>query len=72
LFLPTVRSSSCRIGLEGAGASLLGIGVMDAGGRVKAVFDNVETGVFLAVVGVDGAGLGELVDFFWKKPKIDF
>jgi hypothetical protein len=72
LFLPTVRSSSCRIGLEGTGASLLGIGVMDAGGLVKAVFDSVGAGVFLTVVGVAGAGLGELVDFFWKKPKIDF
>jgi hypothetical protein len=67
------------MGLEGIGASLLGMGVMEAGGRVKAVLDRVETGVFfiivgmfLAVVGVDGAGLGELVDFFWKKPRMDF
>jgi hypothetical protein len=48
------------------------MGVMDAGGLLKAVLDKVETGVFLIVVGVDGAGLGELVDFFWKKPRIDF
>jgi Na+/H+ antiporter NhaD/arsenite permease-like protein len=71
LFLPIVDSDPSRIGLEGIGASLLGIGVIDAGGRVKAVLDSVETGVFLiaigvflAVVGVEGAGLGELVDFF--------
>jgi hypothetical protein len=32
----------------------------------------LDTGVFLTVVGVDGAGLGELVDFFWKKPRMDF
>jgi hypothetical protein len=74
-----VDSDPWRTGLEGIGASLLGMGVMDAGGRVKAVLDSVDTGVFLiivgvflAVVGVDGAGLGELVDFFWKKPKMDF
>jgi hypothetical protein len=48
------------------------MGVMDAGGLVNAVFDSVETGVFLTVVGVDGAGLGEAVDFFWKKPRMDF
>ena len=72
LFLPTEESCSCRIGLEGTGASLLGMGVMDAGGLAKAVLDSVETGVFLTVVGVDGVGLGELVDFFWKKPRIDF
>jgi hypothetical protein len=79
LFLPIVDSDPSRIGLEGIGASLLGIGVIDAGGRVKAVLDSVETGVFLiaigvflTVVGVEGAGLGELVDFFWKKPRMDF
>jgi hypothetical protein len=79
LFLPCVDSDPWRMGLEGIGASLLGMGVMEAGGRVKAVLDRVETGVFfiivgmfLAVVGVDGAGLGELVDFFWKKPRMDF
>jgi Na+/H+ antiporter NhaD/arsenite permease-like protein len=79
LFLPTVDSDPSRIGLEGIGASLLGTGVMDTGGRVKAVLERVETGVFLiaigvflAVVGVDGAGLGESDDFFWKKPRIDF
>jgi hypothetical protein len=67
-----VVSCSCVIGLDGTGASLLGMGVMEAGGLVNAVFDSVETGVFLTVAGVDGAGLGELVDFFWKKPRIDF
>lgn len=79
MFLPSVDSDPWRIGLEGTGASLLGMGVIDAGGRVKPVLDSVETGVFLigigvflAVVGVEGAGLGELVDFFWKKPKMDF
>lgn len=72
LFLPTVTTSSCRIGLDGTGASLLGMGVMDAGGWVKEVFDSVDTGVFFTVVGVDGAGLGEFVDIFWKKPRIDF
>jgi hypothetical protein len=79
LFLPIVDSDPSRIGLEGIGASLLGIGVIDAGGRVKAVLDSVETGVFLiaigvflTVVGVEGAGLGESVDFFWKKPRMDF
>jgi hypothetical protein len=72
LFLPIVEGDSCLIGLEGIGASLLGTGVMDAGDLVKADFDSVDTGVFLTVAGVDGAGLGELVDFFWKKPRIDF
>jgi hypothetical protein len=72
LFLPSVSSESCLIGLEGTGASLLGMGVMDAGGLVNAVLDNVEMGVFLTVAGVEGAGLGELVDFFWKNPRIDF
>ena len=64
MFPPTEESCSCRIGLEGTGASLLGMGVMEAGGLAKAFLESVETGVFLAVVGVDGAGLGELVDFF--------
>jgi hypothetical protein len=54
------------------GASLLGMGVMDAGVLANAVFESLETGVFLTVAGVDGAGLGELLDFFWKKPRIDF
>jgi hypothetical protein len=72
LFLPLVESSSCFIGLEGMGASLLGMGVMDGGGLEKAVFESFETGVFLTVAGVDGAGLGELLDFFWKKPRMDF
>lgn len=60
------------IGLEGMGASLLGIGVTDAGGLENAVFESAETGVFLTVAIVDGAGLGELLDFFWKKPRMDF
>ena len=45
---------------------------MDAGGLVNALLVSVEVGVFLMVVGSDGEGLGELVDFFWKKPKMDF
>ena len=65
-------SCSCLIGLEGSGASLLGTGVMAARGLLKAGFDRVETGAFLTGVGSDGPGLGELVPFFWKKPKIDF
>jgi hypothetical protein len=64
LFLPCMDTDSCRIGLEGMGASLLGMGVMDAGGLVNAVLDSVDTGVCLTVAGVEGAGLGELVDFF--------
>ena len=32
---------------------------------------NVGFGVFWVGVASDGAGLGELVDFFWKKPRID-
>lgn len=72
LFLSPTGSESCRVGLDGIGASLLGTGVMDAGGRVKAVLDSVETGVFLTVAGVEGAGLGELDVFFWKKPRMDF
>jgi hypothetical protein len=67
-----VDGDSCRIGLEGIGASLLGTGVMEAGGLVKADLDSEETRFFLTVLGVEGAGLGELVDFFWKKPRIDF
>lgn len=72
LFLPLGESSSCLIGLEGTGASLLGMGVVDAGGLANAVFESDESGVFFAVAGVGGAGLGELLDFFWKKPKMDF
>lgn len=60
------------MGLESSGASLLGIGVIDAGGVAKARFPNVDAGVFFAEVGSDGEGLGELVDFFWKKPRMDF
>ena len=74
LFLPAtgVSSSSCRIGLDGSIASLLGTGVRDGGGLEKDFFDNVDVGVCFAGVGCDGAGLGELVDFFWKKPRMDF
>jgi hypothetical protein len=60
------------MGLEGPGASLLGTGVMDIRGLVKAVFDSVDTGVFFDDVAIIGPGLGELLDFFWKKPRIDF
>lgn len=72
LFFPSAESCSCLIGLDGTGASLLGTGVTDTGGRVKAVLDRMEIGVFLTVFGVDDAGLGELVDFFWKNPRMDF
>ena len=74
LFRPAtgVSSSSCRMGLEGSIASLLGTGVRDGGGRVKDFFEKVDVGVCFAGVGCDGAGLGELVDFFWKKPRMDF
>ena len=41
-------------------------------GLVKAFLTIVEVGVFWTGVASDGAGLGELVDFFWKKPRIDF
>lgn len=44
---------------------------MAAEGWVKAFVAIVEVGVFWAGVTWDGAGLGELVDFFWKKPRID-
>lgn len=72
LFLPTVDSRSCFIGLEKSGASLLGTGVMAAAALVKALFVSEEAGVLLAGVGSDGEGVGELVDFFWKKPRMDF
>ena len=36
------------------------------------VLANLDVGVLLTGVASDGAGLGELVDFFWKKPKMDF
>lgn len=75
LFLPAatgVSSSTCRIGLEGSGASLLATGVRAGGGRENDFFDDVGVGVCFAGVGWDGAGLGELVDFFWKKPRMDF
>jgi hypothetical protein len=60
------------IGLEKSGASLLGTGVMSAGGLFNALFASLDVGVLLTGVASDGAGLGELVDFFWKKPKMDF
>lgn len=50
---------------------------MAADGFVKALLASLDVGVFLvgvasAGVASDGAGLGELVDFFWKKPRMDF
>ena len=45
---------------------------MDALGLEKALLANVDVGVFCVGVVLDGAGLGELADFFWKKPKMDF
>jgi hypothetical protein len=59
------------IGLEGKAGSLLGWGLR---ALVKVFFENDVWGVVFAVVAVagDGAGLGEFVDFFWKKPKMDF
>jgi hypothetical protein len=64
------------MGLDGSGASLLGCGVsVDTGrGAVKAFFARLEVGVceLLATVESEAAGLGEIVDFFWKKPKMDF
>jgi hypothetical protein len=46
--------------------------VIEADGLVKARFVSVDVGVFATGVESDGAGLGELVDFFWKNPNIDF
>lgn len=43
-------SSSCRIGLEGSGASLLGTGVTEGGGLENDLFDNVGVGVCFAGV----------------------
>jgi hypothetical protein len=45
---------------------------MAAGGSLNAFLANFDVGVLLTGVASDGAGLGELVDFFWKKPKMDF
>ena len=45
---------------------------MAVDGLVKARLTSVDVGVCLTDVGSDGAGLGEFVDFFWKKPRIDF
>jgi hypothetical protein len=39
---------------------------------VKARVASVDVGICWTGVASDGAGLGELVDFFWKKPRIDF
>lgn len=39
---------------------------------VNSLLVSVEVGVFLTGVASEGEGLGELVDFFWKKPKMDF
>ena len=44
---------------------------MAAEDLVKAFLAIVEVGVFWTGVTSDGAGLGELVVFFWKKPRID-
>lgn len=45
---------------------------MDADGLLNIFLDSVEVGVFFTGVGADGTGLGELVDTFWKNPKMDF
>jgi hypothetical protein len=45
---------------------------MEAGGLVKVRLASVDVGVLDAGGGSDGAGLGELVDFFWKNPRMDF
>jgi hypothetical protein len=46
--------------------------VTEAGSLVNELRESVGVGVFLTGVGFAGAGLGELVDFFWKKPRMDF
>jgi hypothetical protein len=46
--------------------------VITVDGLVKVRLASVDVGVCLTVVRSDGAGLGEFVDFFWKKPRIDF
>lgn len=62
------------MGLDGSGASLLGCGVSAdvSPGRVNDLLESVDIGVFFAGVAVDGPGLGELVGFFWKNPRMDF
>lgn len=45
---------------------------MAAADVVKVLFAIVDFVVFWVGVASDGAGLGELVDFFWKNPRIDF
>jgi hypothetical protein len=57
------------IGLEGKAGSLLGWGLR---ALVTVFFENEVCGAVFDVVAGDGAGLGEFVDFFWKKPKMDF
>lgn len=72
LFLPTVSSRPCLMGLESSGASLLGTGVMGAGDLLKALLTNEGVDVVFVGVASGGTGLGELVDFFWKNPRMDF
>jgi hypothetical protein len=72
LFFPDPDSCPCRIGLEGRAGSLLGCGVKAGPTLVKAFFENDDAGVFFTGVAAGGAGLGEFVDFFWKKPRMDF
>jgi hypothetical protein len=45
---------------------------MAADGLLRTRLASANVGVFSTGVASDGAGLGELVDFFWKKPRIDF
>ena len=64
LFLPTVNSRSCLIGLEWSGASLLGTGVKAVRGLAKDLLVRVELGVWISGTVLDVAGVGELVGFF--------
>jgi hypothetical protein len=45
--------------------------VVEAGSLLNELRES-EAGLSLTGVGFVGAGLGELVDFFWKKPRMDF
>jgi hypothetical protein len=72
LFFPNEESCSSLIGLEGARASELGCGVRVEVGRGVAKIFLVIAGVLRPGVALFGPGLGELVDFFWKKPRMDF